>query len=309
MQKIHKKTIIDIETNTVVCDNSEIYHGPVVYAGGGKVPKNKVVAPPPPSAEETELQRMSLFTNKLGLEQAGYEENRSEPSVTDPGERSAMEQEYQQLLQSKSGSAADGARMNEINAALYGGPSTGYRKRALTSEEQRQANIEAKIMAKFEADLDKQPGEVSPEQQRALDEMYNVEQGKMDEELARFAVEQSGARGLSLNDTPLAREVLRAKSQGQRELGVARTQGKLNFAEKDRLFNQGMAQWKSDLQQQRFSNLMGLQGQSSNSAIGFMNARANLKPSMFQGASGGGSQVGGIVSGVGAAVGGIAAAF
>jgi hypothetical protein len=182
------------------------------------------------------------------------------------------------------------------------------RKRALTPEEQQQSDIEAKMQRRFMEELDRMPGQVSPEQQKALDELYGAEQSKMDEELQRFAVEQSGARGLSMNDTPLAREVLLAKGRGQTELGAARASSKLNFAEKERMFNQGLSQWRSDLQQQRLSNLMGAGGQAGNAAIGFMNARANLKPSMFQGA-GGGSQAGAIAGGVGAAVGGIAMAF
>ena len=161
-------------------------------------------------------------------------------------------------------------------------------------------------MARFKADLNKKPGEISPQEESALNTLYGAEQSKMDEELQRFAVEQSGARGLSLNDTPLAREVLLAKGRGQTELGAARASSKLQFAEKERLFNQGLSQWRADLNQQRMANLMAAGGQAGNTAMGFMNARGNLRSG---GSAGSPSQIGGIMGGVGAAVGGIAAAF
>lgn len=182
-------------------------------------------------------------------------------------------------------------------------------RRALTAEEQRDKDMDALIQQRMFEELQKKPGEVSPAQQKALDELYGAEQSKMDEELKRFAVESAGARGISATDTPLARELFLAKGRGQTELGAARATAKLNFADKERLFQQGASQWRQDLAQQRFANLAGLGGGLSQQSIGFMGARAGLKPSVYQSGGGGGSNVGGIISGAGAAVGGVAMAL
>lgn len=180
------------------------------------------------------------------------------------------------------------------------------RKRELTPQEMEQQQLETDIMARFRKDLNKKPGEVSPEEQSALDTLYGSEQSKMDEELQRFAVESAGSRGLSMGDTPLAREVLLAKQRGQTELGAARASSKLQFAEKERLFNQGLSQWRADLQQQRMSNLMAAGGQAGNTATGFMNARGNLRSG---GSAGSAGNAGAIASGIGGVAMGIGAAF
>ena len=313
MTTVHNKTVINIETGAVVFDDAFQWSGPVVHTGGGKAPKTQVVQPPPPTQEEIEARQMSNFMAKMQMNEMGYEAN---PSNRTQAQIDSDIAYRQNILDTglNQGNKIDEAERTGTQAAIDAFRNEkpgagGFRKRALTQEEIDQADLEKKIMARFREDLDKRPGQVSPEEEAALNELYVSEQSKMDEELQRFAIESSGSRGLSMGDTPLAREVLRAKSRGQTELGVARAGSKLQFAEKERLFNQGLASWRSDLQQQRMSNLMAAQGQAGNTAIGFMNARGNLKPGMFQGAGGGGSNVGGIVSGVGAAVGGIAAAF
>lgn len=295
-RQIHTKTIINIETGTVVYDDAYIDVGPVALAGGKK-PKTQMVQAPPPSQDEIEQRQLSNTLSKISLQQQGYAEGTGGYEhylQYGKGEGRKYESESQYL--------AD----NPDVAAVYS--DVKMRRRAPTKEEQGQIDFEEKMQKRFMDELDKRPGEISPEQEKALNELYGSEQSKMDEELSRFAVEQAGSRGLSMSDTPYARELLRAKSAGQTELGSARAASKLNFAEKERMFNQGLAQWRGDLQQQRLANLMGSQGQSANTAIGFMNARANLKPTPYT-SGGSPSQAGAIAGGVGAAVGGIAMAF
>jgi len=298
-KKIHRKTIINIETGVVVFDAVELWNGPIILAGGAKAPKTQMVQAPPPSEEEIQQRQMSNLISKISLDQQGYSEGTGGYEHylkygKDQGKTYTNEEQY----------LADNP---EVAASGYG--QKGLFRRAPTAAEQQQTDLEQKMQDRFMEELNRRPGEISPEQDTALNTLYGSEQSKMDEELRQFAVEQAGSRGLSMSDTPYARELLKAKSAGQTELGVARASSKLNFAEKERLFNQGLAQWRGDLQQQRLANLMGAGGQAGNTAIGFMNARANLKPTPFQGAAGGGSQVGSIVGGVGAAVGGIAMAF
>ena len=299
MQKIHQKTIIVIETGAVVYDDAYLWAG--LIAEAGKAPKMKMAQPPPPSAEEIEQRQLSNMISKLSLNQMGYD---TVTGALSEEEKAPLYAEWNKL----NAAGENQARQDELSGQIHGTGGTRLKKRALTPEEQQQADLEKKMMDRFSEELNRRPGEVSPEQEKALNELYGSEQSKMDEELQRFAVEQAGSRGLSMGDTPYARELLRAKSAGQTELGAARASSKLNFAEKERLFNQGLAQWKGDLQQQRLANLMGLGGQSSNTAIGFMNARANLKPTPY-GGGGGGSQMGSIIGGVGSAVGGIAMAM
>lgn len=181
-------------------------------------------------------------------------------------------------------------------------------KRDKTQEELDDDEINKMITGRLKDELKRGAGEVSPEQEKALGTLYDAEQSKMDEELRRFAIEQGAARGISASDTPLARELFLAKGRGQTELGAARASSKLNFADRERLFAQGMGDWSQQLRQQKFANLAGLQGQTQNAAIGFMNARGGLKPTPV-GGGGGGSPIGGIIGGLGSALGGAAVAF
>lgn len=180
------------------------------------------------------------------------------------------------------------------------------RPRALTPEEEEERMQDKIIRSRLTEELKRRPGEVSPEQEEALGTLYGSEEQKMNEALSRFAVEQSGARGLSLGDTPLAREVLRAKALGQSELGVARAGSKLNFAERERLFTQGLADWRRDLQQQQMANLMAQGAGAGQVAVGLMGARGNLKPTPYQRGGGG---VGSIIGGIGSGIMGVGSMF
>lgn len=173
----------------------------------------------------------------------------------------------------------------------------GFRKRSLTPAEQEEQEFNQLMIKRGREQLLREPGEVSSAQQKALDELYGVEQSKMDEELARFAVEQSGARGLSLGDTPLAREVLLAKQRGQTALGGARAGSKLNFAEKERLFGQGQREWQESLNQQRLANLTRTGSQAGQFSGGLYAGRYGWRPTYPSGGGRGGFPIGAAITG------------
>ena len=70
MQKIHRKTIINIDSGDVVYDDVFQWSGPMAQAGG-KAPKAAKV--PPPTEEETEQRQIANLASRQSLLDQGYE--------------------------------------------------------------------------------------------------------------------------------------------------------------------------------------------------------------------------------------------
>lgn len=186
-----------------------------------------------------------------------------------------------------------------------------FEKRPLSlleqQEEQDRQDLYKNAIAKMKMNL----GEVTPAQEEAINRVYNAADIRGRRDIGEFLTEQRGARGLSIEDTPIAREAARAISEHSLGLESAKAASKFNVGEAERMFGERGLATQENLRQRRFQNIFNVGGQTGGQTIGFMQARAGLKPTIYQKpgssgflGSGGLGLIGGALQGAGAFFGG-----
>lgn len=179
---------------------------------------------------------------------------------------------------------------------------------ALSPEDQQMAEIQKlygdELLKRAQAGFG-----ATDEEKAKIGEIYGAQRTAGKENIRQFMAELSGSRGMDINtSTPMARELARASGELETSLGAAQGASELDFGERARNFAQEMRSFQAGLQQRSMENRMnmgqGFMGMANNLA----ELRSQNKTTTTKG-PGGGSNIGGIASGVGSAVGGIAIAF
>ena len=136
---------------------------------------------------------------------------------------------------------------------------------------------------------------LTPGQQAALDQMFNVTSNRANEDLNRFAQENAAMRGMTVADSPVGAEYLRQSRQLQEGLAATKTNAALNLGQSQDLFNQNLSNFQAQLQQQAFQNRLSLSALQPASYQLQNSLLAQRLP--YQTTSMRGSQVGGGLSG------------
>jgi hypothetical protein len=153
------------------------------------------------------------------------------------------------------------------------------RKRELTPEEQTR---QGKLQEMEDLAFSQLTGKISPEQEALIEKSYGRAESEGNEDIKRFMIEQAGARGMELGDTPLTREIARAKADLTLGLGSAKAASKLNLGQMEREFGLSLGSFREGLRNQSFTNRLNIGGQMGQTGVGFMGARGGLKPSFSQ---------------------------
>src|SRR3990167_8949003 len=87
---------------------------------------------------------------------------------------------------------------------------------------------------------------ISPEARAEVENIYNAQRTKGNEELLRMATTAAGRRGLNMMDTPIMDPLLRQKAAFESELGGMQSQSLINLNESLRNFYENMRQFQTE---------------------------------------------------------------
>jgi hypothetical protein len=166
-----------------------------------------------------------------------------------------------------------------------------------------QKQVEEKALQNIMARLTGQAPVLAPEEQQRLDEIFGATQRQGEEDLARFAQEQAGARGLRRSDSPIFNETLRQRRLFGENLAAQKSAAALNLGDRSTLFNQTLKDFQQGLREQSALNRQGLLLDFSRGLFGERLAQGTKISRGFQsgfdvGLSG--SDIGGLAGGIGA---------
>ena len=126
---------------------------------------------------------------------------------------------------------------------------------------------------------------LTPEEQSALDTLYNQANTSGEESLTQYGQEIAAQRGLRTSDSPIGNEMIREKGRLELGLQAAKATSSLDLASSQKNFEEGVRQFQEGLRQQAFNNRLSL---STSAPLSFNLANA-LASQRFQGISQAGS--------------------
>jgi len=145
------------------------------------------------------------------------------------------------------------------------------------------------------------------EEKGVINKIYGTSQKRGQENIREFMAELSGSRGMDIKDSsPMAREAARASADLTEGLEGSRAVAELDFGERSRAFGQELRGFQEGLRQRAFDNRMTSSSGFGNAAGQLGQLRGMQKTTKSKG-GGGGMDVGGMIGGIGSAVGGIMA--
>lgn len=186
----------------------------------------------------------------------------------------------------------------------YGATPFTLSKRALTPEEQQQADFEAKMKGQYQGMLG---GEYSidPESRKWLDEVFGTEMTDVQRQIDKAATQAAASRGLGLSDTPIGNPYLRTTSEAAQSIFGRKAAASLGMRSEDLARAGGYMSYFDTLKQlKRFQNPMSLGGAYSNLGLGLQSNRYKAGTTTTSGS--GGFNLGGLLQGSGSALSGAA---
>lgn len=238
--------------------------------GGSKTQKSTTtVSMPPPTAEEERAKMLANLINEVNLYEAGYE--LAGPDEAAQGKISELQKEYDERYSASVSSGQKDDRLNQLDAEIKKLQGGSLRKRALTPEEEtrQKRNLELEELA-----YNRLKGVADPETQRLVAETYQGQRESGNKELERFLGEQAASRGMSLNDSPLLREVGIQKSDLETRLRGAEAGSLLDVGSRNQLFGAALREFQEGLRQQAFINRAAIGESYSQTASGLARLRA-----------------------------------
>ncbi len=188
--------------------------------------------------------------------------------------------------------------------AVYDPNSKAYtfNKIPLTPEQQQQ---EAQSQELQTLAYNRLKGVADPATQKLVADTFQSQRDLGNQELTRYLGEQAGQRGLSLNDSPLARELGLQKSSLETGLRGAESASLLDVGQRQQLFGQALREFQQSLTQQSFANRAMIGQGAMNSGLTQMGNRYSIvgrQPlqSPFDMTMRGIGAAGGLFSGIGA---------
>ena len=325
---IYTKLVVDIASNAILESEAFLHTGPVDELKGS-VKSTSTTVIPPPTAEETDQRALANFANLQGLAQQGYEVSSTDPRLGAAGAKAeaAYFAANPDVAAIYGNGAAGGGLQHWLDYGKAEGRAGGegfadqrpWQKvgsqwirqaapSAMSPEDQQMAEIQKlygdELLKRAKAGFG-----ATDEEKAKIGEIYGAQRTAGKENIRQFMAELSGSRGMDINtSTPMARELARASGELETSLGAAQGASELDFGERARNFAQEMRNFQAGLQQRSMENRMNMGAGFMGMANNLAELRSQSKTTTSKG-PGGGSQVGGIASGVGSAIGGIAMAF
>ena len=99
---------------------------------------------------------------------------------------------------------------------------------------------------------------LTPQEQAALDKMYDTATTRGNEELTRYAQEVAGQRGMRVSDSPIGNEIVREKGRLTQGLEAAKASSSLDLVQGQKTFEESIRQFQAGLAQQAFQNRLSL---------------------------------------------------
>ncbi len=254
---------------------------------GGDMSSDTEVKAEPKSAEQIELEKLSLQEAKQRRRSSLIETALSNPqlALTRP-----------ELLLGEEGAAElfSGPGAEDIKAQLQLVQDRFTRSQELENIVTK--NIRARLL-----------GEqfLSPEQTKLVDDLFKSRQAEGLESLRLVGDQLAGSRGLRPSDTPIAAEIARQGKFLELGLQSAKASAALDLGQREQIFNEGLRQFQEGLRQQALQNRFALLGTMTTpvAGIGALNqgrmsytqSGSTFNPYQLIGA------VGGLAQGVGTA--------
>jgi len=144
-------------------------------------------------------------------------------------------------------------------------------KRAPTEEEQLRADRNKQLEDKFYEQL--LGNGLTDEDRSNIDTIYNEQIRRGSGDILNFANQQAAQRGMTLTDSPIGKEALRAGTDLELGLRSAQAGAYLNKGQANQLFGQELRNFQEQLKQQAFANRAGISEQFLQSGLGLGRTR------------------------------------
>jgi len=235
--KVNRRIVIDIASGRLLGRDHFDYSG--LIAEAKSTTSTTTTNVPPPTPEESQAKDLANQINLLNLKEQGYDAKWIEdtPSTYD----------------------------RKGNVKVAGKGHWDITERALTPEEQAAKARDAELE---QLAYNRLKGVADPETQKLVDETFQGQREAGNEELKRFLSEQAAARGMSVTDTPLLRELGLQKGNLETQLRGAQSAALLDVGQRNQIFAQALREFQTNLRQQAFLNRAGISESAAQTALG-----------------------------------------
>lgn len=236
--------------------------------GGGSTTVQTTVSVPPPSEEERALQKKQVELLELQVGEARRQSQLLEQSFPQSAallqaqlqltqdlvasQRRGLDIQERALLRQEKGeeeAAARGARLEGLLGEIA--PTETGKEIQRLSEQRTLAQLRGEAPS------------ISPQEEQFIEEQFSAAATEAKGAVRQFAEELAASRGLRLTDSPIGGEALRVGGDIATRLAGAKAQSKLQAGEAQRLFQEQISQFQSQLRQQAFQNRLTLLGRQA----------------------------------------------
>ncbi len=218
--------------------------------GSGKTKSTTTVNVPDPTFEERLYKALGSAIGVAGLQDMGYDfAYGNEGEVENP--TFVLPAEVDRWGRTKKGSTPLAIRIG---------------KRAPTEEEALRAQRNKALEDKFYEQL--MGNGLSSEDRANIDTIYDEQIRRGQGDILTFAQQQAAQRGMSLTDSPIGKDALRAGGDLMLGMNSARAGAYLNKGQSNQIFGQELRNFQEQLKQQAFANRAGISEQFLQSGLG-----------------------------------------